>query len=161
MVSDGFFIELPSYYMVPDGKGHWLSEGELIYYSKVSDTEIVVPSGKVNDLASIPWFFRRVFAVNGPHRPAAALHDYLYQTGGLKGYFSREECDDIFLEAMLTSKKAFWNTYPPYVKAALDLEGLKQLFDVGPHEPLVDSVTAKLMHLGVRIGGSPNFNKEK
>lgn len=66
-----------------------LDNGEIIY----------IPKGFKTDLASIPGILQWIpgFSVNGPHRIAAVLHDYLYTVQGL----SRAECDKIFLEAMI------------------------------------------------------------
>lgn len=63
-----------------------------------SGRRIYVPKGFRTDLASIPFFVRGLpgFSVNGAHRLAAIVHDYLYtvQDG------SRADADALFLEAM-------------------------------------------------------------
>lgn len=149
------FLEVPAYFMVPDGKGHWESESPMRFYSKALDYTITVPEGSVNDLASIPWVLRRVFAVNGPHRPAAALHDYLYETKGLSGFFTRKECDEVFLEAMLAPKINYWKALPVAQQKTLESKGFFTIFN--SPQPLVTPLTAKLMYLGVRIGGGSHF----
>lgn len=156
----GRFLEVPSYYMVPDGKGHWASRDRLVFYSKKLDLTIYVPAGAINDLASIPWFFRRIFPINGPSRPAAALHDYLYEMGGniVGKHLSREECDDLFLEAMLCSKIDFWNAYPKFVQDYLSSIGFKEVFN--STKSLVSKTTSTLMYKGVRLGGWASFNKK-
>lgn len=65
-----------------------------------SGNVIAVPAGFVTDGASIPslfwgWPFR--MSPWGPYAKAAVLHDWLYagQT------FTRLECDNVFLEAMM------------------------------------------------------------
>lgn len=85
------------------GSTDWVLLEPLRYYSAIADTEIVVPAGFVNDLASIPRFFRRVIPVNGRHRYAAIVHDWLYANalgGRSQHWMDRELADDIFLEAM-------------------------------------------------------------
>lgn len=143
--------------MVPDGKGHWISEGDLIFVSPLHYKPIVVPKGSVNDLASIPWFFRRVFPINGPSRPAAALHDYLYETKGLNGKLSREKCDKIFKQAMLVPRYKFWDSYDLNTKNTLREKNLHKYFLSA--KPLTNKFTANLMYYGVRAGGGSYFNK--
>lgn len=72
---------------------------------------ITVPAGFVSDLASIPRLFRALIEVNGPHRKAAALHDWLYYQAPL---LARGYCDWEFDHAMaccdvswLTSKTMY------------------------------------------------------
>lgn len=151
------FKEVPAYFMVPDGCGHWISEGQLVFYSKKFDYEITVPAYTVNDLASIPVMFRRVFNVNGPSRPAAALHDYLYGTKGLKRRFTRAECDSIFIEAMSTTRDSFWKAYPVLVKEALTRQEYDVLFE-NNQAPIVPALQAKCLYLGVRLGGGLHFD---
>ena len=67
-----------------------------LFYMRSDHTMIVVPSGFVTDLASIPRVFHPLIPVNGKHRAAAILHDYLYETQTM----SRAKADSIFLEAM-------------------------------------------------------------
>ena len=55
-----------------------------------------VPARFITDLASIPRLFRGLIEVNGAHRRAAVLHDYLY----VMQTVSRAEADRAFLEAM-------------------------------------------------------------
>lgn len=66
-----------------------------------SPVVIVVPAGYVTDFASIP---RLAWTLIGPplgrHARAAIVHDWLYDTNGDWGRFSREQSDEIFLEAM-------------------------------------------------------------
>lgn len=57
---------------------------------------ITVPVGFRTDLASIPQVFQSIVPVNGRHRSAAALHDYLFVIQDR----SREDVDAIFLQAM-------------------------------------------------------------
>ena len=132
-----------------------MSSSVLEFTSEKVGITIQVPSGSINDLASIPWFFRRVFAVNGPNRQAAALHDYLYETKGLEGLLTRKECDVIFLEAMLVEKRDFWEAYPQQVKSDLEAADMKSAFM--SEDTLVSLWQAQLMYHGVRIGGGSHF----
>jgi hypothetical protein len=156
----GHFTKIPPYYMIPDGAGHWMSHGELQFYSLQYDEYITVPYGTVNDLASIPRLFRRMFNVNGPHRPAAALHDFLYGVGGKlpNRQFSRKECDKIFKEAMLSSKHSYYNALYQYTKWLLSSTNLTGLF-IDNYNPLVDSWQAEMLYSAVRIGGASSFDK--
>ena len=75
--------------------GEWQLLSPLVYTSKVGKVWIV-PKGFTTDLASIPRAARILIDRNGPSRPAATLHDYLYATGAV----SRAEADSLFLEAL-------------------------------------------------------------
>lgn len=152
------FIEIPSYYMVPDGKGHWVARDRLIFYSEKHDITIHVPAGAINNLASVPWLFRRIVPINGPSRPAAAAHDFLYEVGGkvMGKHLSRKDCDEIFLELMLSSKINYWNALPNFVKDYMSTLGFDKVFN--SEEPLVNKLMAETMYAGVRVGGWASFN---
>ena len=122
------FIKVSPYSMLPDVKGEWISEGEMIFYSARFDKYLEVPSGSVNNLASIPWLFRRIFAVNGPHRPAAALHDYLFETHGM-GLFDLSESNLIFYDAMRTNKKDYFDALGAITRHRIRQSGRVHLFE--------------------------------
>lgn len=69
--------------------------GELIYVTRAGEV-IVVPDGFTTDLASIPRMFHWLIPVNGRHRSAAIVHDYLFVIQDRP----REQVDLIFLQAM-------------------------------------------------------------
>lgn len=75
--------------------GEWQLLSPLVYTSKAGKVWIV-PKGFITDLASIPRSARILIDRNGPSRPAATLHDYLYATGAV----GRVEADALFLEAL-------------------------------------------------------------
>lgn len=152
---ESHFTKIPSYLPVPDGKGHWVSKSTLEYYSEMLGYKIIVPAGSVNDLASIPRFFTRVFPVNASHRIAAAMHDYLYENRGLISgvQHSRKTCDKLFLEAMSITKDSYYKALSLEDKEMLIAVGLAKEFAFN-FSPLVNPTTAKLMYYGLRIGGS-------
>lgn len=61
---------------------------------------ILVPEGSVTDFASIPAIFQ-ILLPKSIGRRAAIIHDYLYRTGGLGGFYTRQRCDEIFKEALI------------------------------------------------------------
>lgn len=75
---------------------------------------IAVPAGFTTDYASVPRAFWAFFSPHGRHGKAAVLHDYLYQSGGLFGCYSRAECDQLFLEAMLVLRVPTWRAQVMY-----------------------------------------------
>lgn len=79
-----------------DGRNFMLCE-DLYFISK--KRTVVVPRGFVTDFASIPRAFWSGYLPTGPYQWAAVVHDYLYWEQAT----SREEADDIFLEAMTQS----------------------------------------------------------
>lgn len=76
----------------------WILESPLCYVTRAGD-DLIVPAGFVTDLASIPRILYALIPVNGRHRAAAILHDWLYETQPLP----RAECDRLFLDAMADS----------------------------------------------------------
>lgn len=103
-------LSVPDAFLVKEVPG-WEREGRpcvqtlvpMVYGVgyKESATQITVPAGYVTDFASIP---RLCWTLIGPplgrHARAAILHDWLYDTNGEQGRFTREQSDNIFLECM-------------------------------------------------------------
>lgn len=108
------FLDDPSFKIAGDYE--FVLDSRLRYMSKRFGF-FEVESGFITDFASIPRFFRRIIAVNGPHRLAAVLHDYLYfKKGKVNGHpqLSRGTCDRIFFEAMKTLKVPMWQRHAMY-----------------------------------------------
>ena len=76
---------------------------DLVYYSEILQSEIIVPKGFITDKASVPrvpiiyWFFG-----DRAHRESV-LHDYLFQTH----LVSFTKANAIFREAMAARDKNF------------------------------------------------------
>lgn len=68
--------------------------------SEDSEDVIIVPVGFETDFASIPWGARNTFPPLGPWARPAIIHDYLYDTAGEGGRFTRLQADKVFKEAM-------------------------------------------------------------
>lgn len=95
--------------------GEFVVANDLWYHRPIGES-IKVPRGFITDFASIPKIVQLVpgFDVNGDSRPAAVLHDYLYCEVGkvdvwtgpmkLRAEYTREECDEIFAEALTVLK---------------------------------------------------------
>ena len=81
--------------LTPLGDGEWRLFAPLGYVTRSGET-IIVPAGFITDLASIPRVFRLLIPVNGRHRAAAIIHDYLFVIQDRP----RSEVDRVFLEAM-------------------------------------------------------------
>lgn len=92
-----------------DGQGEWVLHRPLEFVRK-NGVRYVVPAGFSTDFASVP---RVVFAYlltgNTAHRPAV-LHDWLIRLG----ICTREEADDIFLEAMESINMPSWRVAMMY-----------------------------------------------
>lgn len=101
-MSDGRFLSRLVVAPVDGREGQWEVMLPLIYLDAGCNA-YTVPAGTVTDLASIPRVFQRLFPVNGVHRPAAVLHDYLYQCQGKIGRhtLTRAETDALFQQAMI------------------------------------------------------------
>lgn len=87
----------------------WILDEDLVYETDKGDM-IRVPAGFNTDLASIPRALHAVIPLNGKHRKAAVVHDYLYVIQDR----SRAEADNIFLEAMRTSGVRYTQRYVMY-----------------------------------------------
>lgn len=91
----------------------------LEFYSAKLGRAFTVPVGFETDFASIPWFLQSVIQVNGPHIPAAVLHDYLCVHKVELG-ISQVEADAVFLEAMrvldvrFTQRRAMYRAVRTY-----------------------------------------------
>ena len=101
----------------------------VAYFTNIHDCleKLVIPEGTESDGASIPelcWIIPG-FAPFGLHWRAAVLHDALYR-GGLGFMWKREECDGIFLEAMISSgvelnhANTIYNAVREFGQAAFD-----------------------------------------
>lgn len=85
--------------------GRWkVSRGFRYYVGKEGGSDFVdVPKGFDTDFASVPQIFWNILPPDGQYTQAAVLHDFLY---GVQGnapegkHRSRQECDNIFYEAM-------------------------------------------------------------
>lgn len=71
-----------------------------------------IPEGFETDLASVPRYLWILFPPFGAYSQAAVTHDFIYKMrkdltyqGPLR---SREECDNIFLEAMTLLRVPWW-----------------------------------------------------
>lgn len=153
------FIQITSYTPIINHRGDWISSGELKCYLSLINREIIVPIHTFTDLASIPKYLRSIFTVNGPHRLAAIVHDYLYRVGGrLPGItLSRETIDKIFLELMLMPRRVVYEGYNAEIKKCIERENLLDFFN--SDKPLVTKWKAYLMYYGVKIGGESRFQK--
>ena len=81
------------FYFVTDPIGWWSNAGQNFQ-------PVLVPTGFVTDLASIPRVFWQLLRPEGRYAYAAVVHDYLYWTQTRP----REEADEIFKIAMEDSK---------------------------------------------------------
>ena len=93
-------------------RGGWVLLASLTYRTHrlpglLNGIKITVPTGFHTDLASIPAPFRTWFEVNGPHRRASVVHDYLYR----RGIGTREAADRIFREAMQDCGVSWWRRW--------------------------------------------------
>jgi hypothetical protein len=84
---------------VADQKAVFTLVRPLVYFSAFLQKELVVPPGFSTDFASIPWVFHSFCQVNGKHRAAAVVHDFLCVYGKELG-ISQADADRVFLEAM-------------------------------------------------------------
>lgn len=97
--------------------GEWVTITAMLYASILVNMVIEVPKGFKTDLASIPRLFQWLISVNGLHRAAAILHDYLYQEK--PDWCTRALADQIFLEAMKVAGETWWRRRAMYTAVRL------------------------------------------
>lgn len=102
------FLLVPAFLI--HGKKNWTLVSDLEYYSDLKSRVIVVPRGFITDLASIPRWARWAIPVNGRHRLAAVVHDYLCR----ERIGDRVEADKVFLEAMTILNVKLWRRLVMY-----------------------------------------------
>jgi len=86
------------------GRGTWITEAPLVFYSEVARRLFEVPAKFVTDFASVPRT-PLAFAIAGGRAPQAATpHDYLYQH---PDWEDRALADAIFRELMGIHQPAF------------------------------------------------------
>lgn len=170
-MKNAMYHKVPAYCMVPNKKGEWISVGELWFYSAILDATLIVPAYSVNNLASIPRPFRNAFPVNGVSRPAAALHDDIYEKRGTVEAFkngtrtvlnlSRQEADAVFREALQARRLDYYMSLPREIRNALADLGRDSFFvDADKQQlPLSGSIQTFLMHSAVRIGGGLHWSR--
>lgn len=84
--------------------GQWRLLHELRYDSPLLDAQVVVPTGFMTDLASVPRLpFAYWLAGNTSHAPAV-IHDFLYRTRMV----SRAVADAVLAEAMAAVGEPAW-----------------------------------------------------
>jgi hypothetical protein len=88
-------------------EGIFILDEPLIYYSAFLGREIEVPKGLETDFASIPRLLQNIIQVNGKHRRAAVVHDYLcvqidngVTDWSLPANLTQGMADKVFREAM-------------------------------------------------------------
>lgn len=100
-----------------DGK-RWMLTEDFQYWSPLMPAGhelIVVPSGFVCDLASIPQIAHSVMPKHGRHTWAAVVHDWLYHCR----FPDRKTADRIFLEAMTVMRVEAWRKWVMYLAVRL------------------------------------------
>jgi len=98
-----------------DTRGHFRLSSPMVYRWEEKRETVTVPAGTRTDFATIPRPLRLVIQVNGRHRLAAVLHDYLYSKGGSfpsdrggQVEYTRAEADAVFYKAMRDDQVAPW-----------------------------------------------------
>lgn len=111
---------------------------------------IEIPAGTRTDFASIPRMARPLIPVNGAHRLAAILHDYLYYCAGSVTALATVDnsTGDITQPNRVTFLEYTRKEADQEFKLAMRVEG-------------VGTVKAAAMYRAVRIGGWVFFNSRR
>lgn len=95
---------------------HWQLKEEFEFYvgAKENEEYICVPHDFITDLASVPKILWNIYPPFGLYGKAAVLHDFLYQTLGIDGKYTRTQCDAMFLDGMKALKVGWLNRHNIY-----------------------------------------------
>lgn len=104
--------------MLPNRKFEIFEDFEY-HIGELNSGEVIdVKKGFVTDLASVPRFMWVIFSPIDEYAKAAIVHDFLYSTeSGLS--YSRQESDNIFLEAMTVLGVPVYRKYPVWLAVRL------------------------------------------
>lgn len=100
------------YLAIADRSNQWVTVGALVYLSDIAQRTITVDEGFETDLASIPRSFHWLIPVNGKHRLAAIIHDWLYAKA--PDWCTRKLADQVLLEAMKALGESWWRRTAMY-----------------------------------------------
>lgn len=93
---------------------------EFMVSAELAFAELIrVPAGFLTDFASVPKIFWNILPPTGTYGKAAVVHDYLYQTGGLHGKYTKADCDSIFDDAMKVLGVPNWKRWIMYSAVSL------------------------------------------
>ena len=102
--SDGYeFCVAPPLIRILNYSDGWELATKSVF--QIWSMHIEIPEGFKTDFATIPQMFQNLIKVNGKHRLAALLHDYLYSIRGQlpNRTLTRKQCDLAFLQGMKQS----------------------------------------------------------
>ena len=98
----GFLSEL---YLKDLGNGSFSLTSSLRYESKCVENRIVIQSGFVTDMATVPWFGRIFVPKIGPYNKAIVLHDWVINNMGWK------QSTEILCESLDSLKVKRWRKF--------------------------------------------------
>lgn len=98
------------------------------YNSETLDRVVIVPTGYVTDLASVPRVMRWLVPVaNAKNRKAAVVHDWLCSKGVQESMgISQRQADEVFREALTSCGVSFigrWSMWLP-VRGFQSIKGM-------------------------------------
>jgi hypothetical protein len=90
-------------------------------YTTLANFNIVVPAGFKTDEMSIPESQWSIFGIcpDGYYRAAGVVHDFLYDTAGDSGVYTRSACDGILLEILTRSGMGWFKRKAVYLAVRL------------------------------------------
>lgn len=93
------------------GPSTWRLVRELRYDSAVLGARVIVPTGYISDLSSVPRLPFAYWLAGDTARKAGLVHDFLYdhRLGG------RQVADDVFREAMAVEGVPRWRAWLMYL----------------------------------------------
>ena len=112
------WLRVPVLKIMP-GSGKWELYEPAVYHSLQYNQRYTVHAGFKTDLASIPRALRWLFPVDGKHRMAAILYDWLYANMVAQQRMTRRKADELFLEAMSCSQVPAYTALPMYYAVRL------------------------------------------
>lgn len=156
-----FTTEIPSFWMVPDGKGTWVNDGVLGFWSAKLQRHFILPEGSMNNLSSIPKLLQTFIPVNGDNRMGAGPHDYWFSLQGdlPEGKITRQEANIMYKEILSIRRPLVLDKLSPRLIKALAMTsaGKDTLVRMSEDKPLVDIIGRNILYSGLKAGSWMNW----
>jgi len=121
----------------PIDDSQWRTLNTIVMWSDAANMEIIIPKGFITDGASVPRVLWRLAPpIHATHLAAAIVHDYLYRCRRLP----HVEVSTTFVDSRAVADAVFYE--------ALVFLGMSR-------------IKARVMWLGVRVGGGFGSNKRE
>jgi len=148
---------LPSYYIIPDGRGTWVSAGPIGFYSAKLNKHLFIKEGCTNNLSTLPFGTKNTLRKNGNNRIAAPPHDRAFETKGIMDngeIITRKEANIFYGEILKMSHKDIFQSFSPDLIKFLQStkNGMTSIELMQSNKAIVGSVGRFIFMAGLKAG---------